>query len=148
MFIIFGLHCQAYYPMSKCAFLRKSLLKGKMQEHSARTLSHSSPIWSGAWVVKCLFPGAKSGWMRRHGSQPAFPRAPSVHYTVVINWIKLLLIMADVLNTYSWEADSNKCNEELIIITTKLWQKGTKIKVNTLDIILYLKLACFLHFII
>lgn len=33
--------------------------------------------------------------MRRHGSQPVFPRAPSVHYTVVINRMKLLMIMAD-----------------------------------------------------
>lgn len=60
--------------------------------------------------------------MRRHESQPAFPRAPSVHCTVVINRIKLLLMMAVVLNAYSWEADSNKCNEELIPIAAKLWQ--------------------------
>lgn len=52
------------------------------------------------------------------------------------------------LNAYSWEADSNKCNEGLIPIAAELWQKGAKIKVNTLDIILCLKLDCFLCFII
>lgn len=52
------------------------------------------------------------------------------------------------LNAYSWEADSNKCNEGLIPIAAKLWQRGAKIKVNTLDIILYLKLDYFLCFII
>lgn len=31
-------------------------------------------------------------------------------------------MMAVVLNAYSWEADSNKCNEELIPIAAKLWQ--------------------------
>lgn len=45
------------------------------------------------------------------------------------------------LNAYSWEADSNKCSEWLISIAAELWQKGANIKVNTLDIILYLKLG-------
>lgn len=46
------------------------------------------------------------------------------------------------LNAYSWEADSNKCNEGLIPIAAKLWQKRAKIKVNTLDV----KLDYFLFF--
>lgn len=52
------------------------------------------------------------------------------------------------LNAYSWEADSNKFSEGLILIAAKLWQKGAKIKMNALGIILYLKIDYFLCFII